>query len=86
MDKAVAQGRRRCAKVGRDKTKARAGAPDYERDIVTFIDVLGFRAMLTDRPAGRNSRYHSFAAGIHYARGRELSSHAGSASFESSIR
>ncbi|WP_245285061.1 MULTISPECIES: hypothetical protein [Agrobacterium] len=52
MDKAVAQGRRRRAKVERDKAKARAGAADYEPGIVTFIDVLGFRAMLADRSAG----------------------------------
>ncbi|MBX5273205.1 hypothetical protein HJB99_31945 [Rhizobium sp. NLR17b] len=52
IDKAVAQGRRRRAKVERDKAKARADAADYEPGIVTFIDVLGFRAMLVDRPAG----------------------------------
>ncbi|WCK05864.1 MULTISPECIES: hypothetical protein [Agrobacterium] len=52
MGKAVAQGRRRRAKVERDKAKARAGAADYEPGIVTFIDVLGFRAMLIDRSAG----------------------------------
>ncbi len=52
MDKAVEQGRRRRAKVEREKAKAHANATDYEPGIVTFIDVLGFRAMLSDRPAG----------------------------------
>ncbi|WP_434730713.1 hypothetical protein [Rhizobium binae] len=52
MDKAVEQGRRRRAKAEREKARARANATDYEPGIVTFIDVLGFRAMLSDRPAG----------------------------------
>lgn len=52
VDKAVVQGRRRRERVKRDKAKTRADAADYEPGIVTFIDVLGFRAMLSDRPAG----------------------------------
>ncbi|MBX4898759.1 hypothetical protein [Rhizobium bangladeshense] len=52
MEKAVEQGRRRRAKVERERAKARASATDYEPGIVTFIDVLGFRAMLSNRPAG----------------------------------
>lgn len=52
IDKAVVQGRRRRESVNRDRAKTRADAADYEPGIVTFIDVLGFRAMLSDRPAG----------------------------------
>ncbi len=52
IDKAVVQGRRRRERVNRDRAKTRADAADYEPGIVTFIDVLGFRAMLSDRPAG----------------------------------
>jgi hypothetical protein len=52
MDKALVQGRLRRAKEERNKAKARANAADYEPGIVTFLDVLGFRAMLSDRTAG----------------------------------
>ncbi len=52
VENAVAQGRRRRAKIERERAKAHANAADYEPGIVTFIDVLGFRAMLTNRSAG----------------------------------
>lgn len=52
IDKAVKQGSRRRAKAEREKAKAHANATDYEPGIVTFIDVLGFRAMLNNRTAG----------------------------------
>ncbi|MCD2180302.1 hypothetical protein [Rhizobium sp. C1] len=49
IDKAVEHGRRQRAKAQRMKAKARANAAAYEIAIVSFIDVLGFRAMLGAR-------------------------------------
>ena len=51
IEKAVRQGRRRRAKREREVAKSRADAAGYEPGIVTFIDILGFRAMLGSRPA-----------------------------------
>ncbi|AGB73105.1 MULTISPECIES: hypothetical protein [Rhizobium] len=49
LNKAVAQGRRQREKVEREKSKARANASNYEPAIASFIDVLGFQALLNSR-------------------------------------
>lgn len=46
MEQAVEQGRLRRAKAEREKGKKRGSATDYEPGIVSFIDLLGFRARL----------------------------------------
>lgn len=51
LDRAVADGQRRRAKAERKKARARANAANYEPSIVSFIDVLGFRALLNSRSA-----------------------------------
>ncbi len=43
------QGRRQRDKIEREKSKARANASSYEPAIVSFIDVLGFQALLNSR-------------------------------------
>ena len=49
LDKAVEQGRRQRDKIEREKSKARANASSYEPAIVSFINVLGFQALLNSR-------------------------------------
>lgn len=51
LEHAIVAGERRRAKAAREKAKARANAANYEPSIVSFIDVLGFRALLKSRTA-----------------------------------
>lgn len=51
-ERAVITGRYRREKAARAKDKARENASSYEPAIVSFIDVLGFRALLASRSAG----------------------------------
>ncbi len=51
IEKAVEEGRRRRARADREKANARAVAANYEPAIVSFIDVLGFRTLLSTRSA-----------------------------------
>lgn len=51
LERAVVAGRRRRAKADREKARARANVASYESSIVSFIDVLGFRALLNSRSA-----------------------------------
>jgi len=52
IERAVAAGQRRRANAERKKARARANAASYEPSIVSFIDVLGFRALLSSRSPG----------------------------------
>ncbi len=52
IERAVARGRRLRARAAKAKEQARANAGHYEPAIVSFIDVLGFRAMLNDCSPG----------------------------------